>query len=105
VLFATAGAGVGEAVGVGEGVTDGVGEVIGETVGVGVGLLTNLPLSQINFLPDFMQVNFLPAIVEVEPAFAQVAPGLTAENAGVESKQEKIKREISQETLLFMWPE
>jgi hypothetical protein len=55
---------VGDAAGVGDAdlVGDGVGAA--DSVGDGDGwlleLLTAIPLFQINFLPDLMQVNFLP---------------------------------------------
>jgi hypothetical protein len=51
-----------------------------ELPGVGVslvtGLLTNTPLSQINFFPLLMQVNFLPLTIEVAFSFVHVAPAL-----------------------------
>ena len=54
----------GEGIDVGEGDKEGcgVGMVveIGEVDGVVIGLGIGTPLSQIRFLPDFMQVNFLP---------------------------------------------
>ena len=56
---------VGVGVAVGDG--DGVGDVVG--VAIGVGDLAGTPLFQINFLPDLMQVNFLPFEVAVRPAF------------------------------------
>ena len=49
---------VGDEVGDGEGDGDEVG--VGEGVGVGDGSFTTTPLFQTNFLPDLMQVNFLP---------------------------------------------
>jgi hypothetical protein len=36
------------------------------------------PLFQINFLPLLMHVYFLPALVEVAPAFEHLDPALTA---------------------------
>ena len=92
---------VGVAVGVGVGVAVGV--------GVGAGLVTGstsvTPLFQTNFLPDLTQVNFLPADVEMDPIFLQVAPAFTAENAGVERTEEAITSETNQEIRLFMRPE
>jgi hypothetical protein len=57
----------------------GSGELLAAPLGAGVGLgaaFTATPLFQINFLPDFMQVNFLPATVEVAPALLHLAPAL-----------------------------
>ena len=69
-------------VGVGEGVGEGEGVDIGEGVGVGVaegvGFLTTTPLFQINLLPDLTQVNFLPADIDVAPAFEHLAPAFGA---------------------------
>jgi hypothetical protein len=48
----------------------------GVEVVVGVGLESRTPLFQTNFLPDLMQVYFLPANVEVDPAFVQLPPAL-----------------------------
>jgi hypothetical protein len=42
--------------------------------GAGAGLAIATPLSQINFFPDLMQVNFFVAVEFVKPAFAQAAP-------------------------------
>ena len=62
------------------GVGEGEGVDIGEGVGVaeGVGFLTTTPLFQINLLPDLTQVNFLPADIDVAPAFEHLAPAFTA---------------------------
>lgn len=52
--------------GVGAGVADGVGVGVGDDEGAGVvvvadvGFGSNTPLFQANFLPDFIQVYFLP---------------------------------------------
>jgi hypothetical protein len=40
--------------------------------------LTATPLFQTSLLPDLMQVNFLPADIDVVPAFVHFAPALTA---------------------------
>jgi hypothetical protein len=53
-----------------EGETEDVG------VGVGVGLLIATPLFQTRFLPDLIQVNFLPLAVAVAPALVHLAPAL-----------------------------
>jgi hypothetical protein len=50
--------------------------------GFAVGFATATPLFQTNFLPDFTQVNFFPAVVLVLPDFAHAAPALTAAVAG-----------------------
>jgi hypothetical protein len=47
-------------------------------VTTGAGATTFTPLSQTNFFPDFIQVNFMPLLVAVVPALAQVAPALGA---------------------------
>jgi hypothetical protein len=78
------GVGVDVGVGVGSGVDVGVGVGSGNGVGVGVGVTTGAgffiatPLFQTSFVPDLMQVNFLPATVEVAPTFVHFAPGLGA---------------------------
>jgi hypothetical protein len=65
-------------VGVGVGVDVGVGDGEGVDIGVAtdIGFLIAMPLFQTSFLPDLMQVNFLPAKVDVEPAFVHFAPAL-----------------------------
>ena len=74
------GVGVGVGVGIGVGVAVGVGSGVGVEVGVGVamgkGFLIKTPLFQASLVPDFMQVNFLPDAVAVDPAFAHLAPAL-----------------------------
>jgi hypothetical protein len=52
-------------------------EVIGIGVGemTGVGLITRIPLSQISFFPDLIQVYFFPETVKVKPNLEQVDPG------------------------------
>jgi hypothetical protein len=75
----TVGEGVG--VGVGMGVGEGVGVGVGVGEGVGVGLTTATPLFHTSFLPLLIHVYFLPAYVEVIPAFLHVAPALTAATA------------------------
>ena len=78
------GVGVGDGSGVGVGVGEGEGEGEGSGVGVAVGVATCVgfliatPLFQTSFLPDLMQVNFLPPETEVDPTFAQIPPALTA---------------------------
>ena len=62
--------------GVGVGVGIGVG--VGFGVTAGVGLVIETPLFQTSFLPLFTHVNFLPAKLEVCPAFLQLAPALIA---------------------------
>lgn len=80
-----------------------VGVEIGFGVGVGVGddstglntgfnsgfaaALTITPLFQTNLVPDFTQVNFLPAETEVAPALVHLAPALTAAFEGVATKE------------------
>ena len=66
---------------VGVGVVVGVGSGVVVGVGVGVGLATATPLFHTSFLPLFTQVNFLPFVVAVIPAFLQLSPALTAATA------------------------
>jgi len=51
------GTGEGFGVDIGDEVREGVDEDVGDAIGLGE---TLTPLSQINFFPDFIQVNFLP---------------------------------------------
>jgi hypothetical protein len=45
-------------------------------------LASSGPLYQTSFLPDLTHVNFLPPLVLTEPTYEQVAPALTAAEAG-----------------------
>jgi hypothetical protein len=94
--------GVGEAVGVGVGVAVAVG--VGSTglkTGFNSGFgaaFTATPLFQTSLLPDFMQVNFFPATVDVAPTFVHLAPALAAAKEGPairdsDSKRARNKRE------------
>jgi len=66
---------------IGLGSTDvGVGSTDAVTDDVALGARTT-PLFQVSFAPDLMQVNFLPAIVWVSPAFAHLVPGVGADAA------------------------
>jgi hypothetical protein len=92
----------------------GVGKAVGVEVGVGVGVgstglktgfksgfgaaFTATPLFQTSLLPDLMQVNFLPATVDVAPTFVHLAPALAAAKEGPairdsDSKRARNKRE------------
>jgi len=56
------------------------------------------PLFQTSLLPDLMQVNFLPATVDVAPTFVHLAPALAAAKEGPairdsDSKRARNKRE------------
>jgi hypothetical protein len=54
---------------------------------VGVGFaaaLTATPLFQTSFVPDLTQVNFLPADIDVEPAFVHFVPAFTAAVAEID---------------------
>ena len=53
-------------------------------------------------MPDLIQVNFLPDEVEVDPVLVQAAPAFTAENAGVESIEDKTNNETTLDTRLFI---
>jgi hypothetical protein len=76
----------GEGIGVGSGVGVGVGVgSIGLNTGFRFGFgaaLTVTPLFQTSFVPDLMQVNFLPPAVAVDPALVHFAPALTDANEG-----------------------
>ena len=81
---------------VGTGVFDGLGiGLIGVGVGVeitdvaGVGFKFITPLSHTNFLPDLIQVYFLPENVLVKPNFLQEVPGLIAALAWIVDKIRK----------------
>jgi len=52
-----------------------------------VELSIKTPLSQTNFFPDLIHVNFLPEATEVEPDLLQADPALIAPNAGAENKE------------------
>jgi hypothetical protein len=67
-----AGGDVGVGVGVGVGST---GLRTGFTTGFGAALIAT-PLFQTSFVPDLMQVNFLPPAVAVAPALVHLAPAL-----------------------------
>ena len=69
---------LGEGEGAGDGEADGVGVGVGVAVGVTFGTGIKLPLFQISFAPDFMQVYFIPFKTEVLPSFEQALPGFTA---------------------------
>ena len=72
VALTTKGLTLGVGVGVGVGVGDGVG------VAAGAVFLTATPLLQINLLPFFIQVYFIPAEVLTWPFFLHIAPDLIA---------------------------
>lgn len=77
---------VGVGVGVGVGVVVGVDADAGVGVGVGLSTRTLIPLLQTNFLPDLMQVYFIPATTDVWFNLVQVVPALTAAEAGLSKK-------------------
>ena len=54
--------------------TSGVG--VGDGAGLGAAFFTATPLLHNSFLPDLMQVNFIPFTVDVIPAFLQTLPCL-----------------------------
>jgi hypothetical protein len=56
---------------------------VGVGVATGFGFLIATPLFQTSFLPDLMQVNFLPLAVAVAPALVHLSPVFTAANEGV----------------------
>ena len=61
-----------------------------------------MPLFQTSLLPDLMQVNFLPAEIDVAPAFVHFAPALgVAAWTGVVSAMSKII-DSNKRTFLFM---
>jgi hypothetical protein len=60
--------------GVGVGVGFSEGDVEGVDGDPGAAFLTTTPLSQINFFPLLMQVNFLPFEFFIEPALLHTAP-------------------------------
>jgi len=74
-------------VGVGVGVGVGVDVTVG--VGFGAAALIATPLFQTSFVPDLMQVNFLPDAVAVDPALVHLAPAFTAAKEGAEIKDKQ----------------
>ena len=48
----------------------------GDTEGFGAAALIATPLFQTSFVPDLMQVNFIPPAVAVEPALVHFVPAL-----------------------------
>jgi len=79
----------------------------GEGVALGVGFETGIstPISQTNFLPVLIQVNFLPETVEEDPALVQVAPAFTAPIAGDVSKELKkaIETTMARDFFIEKW--
>ena len=63
---------------------------------------TKTPVSQTNFLPDFMQVNFLSDVIDLEPSFRQVVPALTPAFAGVEIAAPIQDSETTRARIFFM---
>ena len=64
------------------------------------GFITASSLFQINFLPLFTHLNFLPAIVVICPAFLQLAPAFIAACALMGAIRERIKARASR--IFFM---
>ena len=92
----------------GDGVGVGVPPIapIGSPMAVGVGLgdaaLIVTPLFQTSFVPDLMQVNFLPEAIAVEPALVHLAPALgVAAWRGV-ARERRRAIAISRRPLFFM---
>jgi hypothetical protein len=83
----------------GDGVGDGDGVNDGEVV---VGLAITTPLFQSNFFPDLIQVKVFPEATEVLPALGQVAPALTAANAGRDREEPRKVIATSAARVLFM---
>ena len=70
------GVGVGVGVGIGDGSGVGIGVATGDGVATGNGFGIATPLFQTSFVPNLMQVNFLPDAVAVVPALVHFAPAL-----------------------------
>ena len=89
---------VGVGVGVGDGSCVGAGVGVGCTglnTGLGDGFGTALiatPLFQTSFVPDLIQVNFLPEAVAVAPTFAHLSPVFTAAKDGTVNREINKKR-------------
>ena len=60
------------------------------------------PLFHTSFLPDLIQVNFLPALVLTKPAFEQAAPALTAAEAGTANAAPKKAVAITSVSTFFI---
>jgi len=85
--------GDGEGVGIGVGVGAGVTET--ET---GFGIVTLL--SQTNFLPDLIQVNFFPLAVAVSPALVKLPPAFGVAAAAGLFKLKIISEKVDDETII-----
>ena len=79
--------GVGVGVGVGVEVT----VAVGDGVGLGAALIAT-PLFHTSFVPDLIQVNFLPPAVAVAPALVHLAPAFTAAKVGAEIRDKASSR-------------
>ncbi len=61
-----------------------------------------MPLFQTNFFPDLTHVNFLPAAVDIAPAFVQDAPAFTAPKAGIDREVPTNTIETTKEKVFFI---
>ncbi len=96
------GVGVGSAVGVGVGVGSGNGVGVGGGVTIGAGFFIATPLFHTSFVPDLMQVNFLPEAVAVDPTFEHLVPafGVAACTGAARASNKAIA--IARRALFFM---
>jgi len=107
-MLIVGGSGVGVGVAVGVEIGDGEGVGVGATglktgfrVGCGAALIVT-PLFHTTFVPDLMQVNFLPDAVAVEPTFVHLAPALgVAAWRGVASERSRAIA-ITRQPLFFI---
>lgn len=86
----------------GEGLGIGVDEGVEVNVGLTTGFAIATPLSQMSLFPDFMHVNFLPALSEVAPALEQTDPAFSAAEAGSLNKENTKSAEQSVMSTFFM---
>lgn len=87
--------GAGDGVGVDVGVAVGVGDGLDE----GAGFLIETPLSQINLLPDLMQVNFLLPIITIFPFLAHLCPAIGVVALWIGIFEFRIENETSNATM------
>jgi len=63
--------------------------------------MTEVPVFQTNFFPDFMHVKVLPDTTDVLPALVHAPPALTAALTGIE-KMDKQRESIATKILCLL---
>lgn len=67
----------------------------------GIGFMTEVPVFQTNFFPDFMHVKVLPDTTDVLPTLVHAPPALTAALTGIE-KMDKQRESIATKILCLL---